>query len=65
MLLFAPATQEGKPPAKLWSVEKELGGWPACQRKFFAAEQILDVIQAEVGARRMEERRAGKAPARK
>jgi ABC-type sulfate transport system substrate-binding protein len=50
---------------KLWTVEKELGGWTAAQRKLFDAGQVLDVIQAEVGARRMEERRAGKAPQRK
>lgn len=47
------------PPVKLWSVDRELGGWAAAQVKFFDAGQILDEIQADVGARRMEQRRAG------
>lgn len=42
---------------KLWTVDKELKGWAAAQRKFFDAGQILDQIQADVGARRMEERK--------
>jgi hypothetical protein len=43
----------------MWGVEQALGGWAAAQRKFFDAGQILDRIQSEVGARRMERGKAG------
>jgi ABC-type sulfate transport system substrate-binding protein len=50
----------GQPNIKLWTVDKELGGWAAAQRRFFDAGQVLDEIQADVGARKMEARKAGK-----
>jgi ABC-type sulfate transport system substrate-binding protein len=45
---------------KLWTVDQQLGGWATAQKKFFDAGKILDEIQADVGARRMESRKAGK-----
>jgi ABC-type sulfate transport system substrate-binding protein len=50
----------GQPSIKMWTVDKELGGWSAAQRKFFDAGQVLDEIQADVGARKMEARKASK-----
>jgi hypothetical protein len=52
-------TQVNQKPVKMWGVEQALGGWAAAQRKFFDAGQILDRIQSEVGARRMERGKAG------
>jgi sulfate transport system substrate-binding protein len=49
------------PPVKMWSVDKELGGWDAAQARFFDAGKILDAIQSAVGVRKMEQRRAGKS----
>lgn len=43
----------------MWNVEASLGGWGAAQRKFFDAGQVLDRIQSEVGARRVERGKAG------
>lgn len=59
-----PRTQAGQPPVKLWDVERALGGWPAAQRKFFDAGQVLDRIQAEVGAKRLARGKAGAAVTR-
>ncbi|KAG2486189.1 hypothetical protein HYH03_015151 [Edaphochlamys debaryana] len=53
------AAQTGLPPAKLWQVDKELGGWAAAQRRFFDAGAILDDIQAHVGRLRADQRRGG------
>lgn len=47
----------GQPQIKLWTVDKELKGWAAAQHKFFDAGEILDQIQADVGARKMEARK--------
>lgn len=47
----------GQPSVKTWTVDRELKGWAAAQRRFFDAGQILDQIQADVGARRMEARK--------
>lgn len=46
------------PPVKMWSVDKELGGWDKAQAKFFDAGTILDSIQTAVGKKKMEERNA-------
>jgi sulfate/thiosulfate transport system substrate-binding protein len=58
-----PEHLAGQPPVKLWTVDELLHGWPAAQRKFFDAGEVLDEIQADVGARRMAARRAGGRPA--
>ncbi|GFR43164.1 hypothetical protein Agub_g4213 [Astrephomene gubernaculifera] len=50
--------QTGLPPATLWQVDRELGGWDAAQAKFFDAGAILDDIQTAVGRKRVEQRRA-------
>lgn len=55
-----PQHLEGQPSVKVWTVDKELRGWPAAQEKFFDAGQILDQIQADVGARKLEARKAKK-----
>lgn len=48
----------GKPPVKLWSVDRELGGWDKTQIKFFDAGAVLDQIQSAVGQRKQEQRKA-------
>jgi ABC-type sulfate transport system substrate-binding protein len=55
-----PEHLAGQPSIKMWTVDKELGGWAAAQRRFFDAGQVLDEIQADVGARKMEARKASK-----
>ncbi|WIA37764.1 hypothetical protein OEZ86_014637 [Tetradesmus obliquus] len=55
-----PAHLAGQPQIKMWTVDKELGGWGSAQRRFFDAGEILDQIQADVGARKAEARKAGK-----
>lgn len=55
-----PEHQQGQPSIKTWTVDKELKGWSAAQKKFFDAGQILDEIQADVGARKLEARKAKK-----
>ncbi len=50
--------QAGLPPTRLWQVDQELGGWAKAQSKFFDAGAILDELQAELGRKRMEARRA-------
>lgn len=52
-------SQAGQRPVKMWNVESSLGGWGAAQHKFFDAGQVLDRIQSEVGARRVERGKAG------
>ncbi|PNW81708.1 hypothetical protein CHLRE_06g257000v5 [Chlamydomonas reinhardtii] len=59
------AQQTGLPPANLWQVDKELGGWAAAQKKFFDAGAILDDIQSAVGKLRVEQRKAAQAAARR
>ena len=60
-----PISQIGLPPAKLWSVENELGGWEKAQVKFFDAGKILDVIQTEVATKKLEQRKAEQAVGRR
>lgn len=55
-----PDHLSGQGRVKMWTVDKELGGWAAAQRKFFDAGQVLDEIQSDVGARKMAARKAGK-----
>eukprot|EP00882_Tetradesmus_deserticola_P032409 GHRQ01036780.1.p1 GENE.GHRQ01036780.1~~GHRQ01036780.1.p1 ORF type:complete len:150 (-),score=41.02 GHRQ01036780.1:190-639(-) len=55
-----PEHLTGQPKIKVWTVDRELGGWAAAQRRFFDAGQVLDEIQADVGARKMEARKAKK-----
>lgn len=56
--------QTGLPPATLWQVDKELGGWAKAQAKFFDAGAILDDIQTAVGRKRAEQRAQAAAEAR-
>ncbi|KXZ50057.1 hypothetical protein GPECTOR_18g37 [Gonium pectorale] len=56
--------QTGLPPATLWQVDKELGGWAAAQARFFDAGAILDDIQSSVGKMRAAMREAAAVAAR-
>eukprot|EP00775_Hariotina_reticulata_P005802 gene5802-6042_t len=56
----SPEHLAGQAQVKMWTVDQQLGGWAAAQKKFFDAGQILDEIQVDVGARRMQARKAGK-----
>nr|QKY15135.1 sulfate binding protein, component of chloroplast transporter (sulP) [Polytomella parva] len=63
----APGVAAGQtmPQAALWSVDEELGGWHAAQKKFFDHNKILDVLQTEVGRLRVEKLRQQKREGRK
>ncbi|KAJ9512672.1 hypothetical protein QJQ45_018824 [Haematococcus lacustris] len=61
----AAEEQVGLPPAKLWSVDQLFGGWAAAQSRFFDAGGILDVIQEEVGRKRVEQRKVAQAVGRR
>ncbi|EFJ41961.1 hypothetical protein VOLCADRAFT_40475, partial [Volvox carteri f. nagariensis] len=52
------ARQTGLPPAQLWQVDKELGGWARAQEQFFDAGAILDKIQSSVGQQRVAKQQA-------
>ncbi|GLC34200.1 hypothetical protein PLESTM_000168800 [Pleodorina starrii] len=60
------ATQQtGLPPAQLWQVDKELGGWAKAQEQFFDAGAILDHIQSDVGKLRVKKQQAAAAAGRR
>lgn len=56
----AAQAQVGVPPTRLWSVDKDLGGWDKCQAKFFDPGTILDKIQEATSRARLEEMKAAK-----
>ena len=50
----------GLPPVKtLWRVDRKLGGWRAAQVRLFDSGTVLDRIQREVGAARLEMQKRG------
>ncbi|GIL85079.1 hypothetical protein Vretimale_9890 [Volvox reticuliferus] len=57
--------QTGLPPAQLWQVDKELGGWAKAQAEFFDAGAILDKIQSDVGKKRVVKQQAAAAAGRR